>query len=227
MHKLYDESEELRKEFKDTFSGIHASEDLKARTLTQMLENTKSQSGEIKGSPLSAKRKWRIAVPAMALLCAAIVLVVFKGTLETPYITQLENGVFCEEVKLEDGELHFVAGRVAISITPNAGGVTTLQKKDDELPASEDGEQILKKKENADGSQLIYKKIAAMKLPNIGEKNWSYIGEQKIYITVLDTVDTRYQAVFEKDGQAYEVTGIGVLQKEYIDYLYQIVKKLK
>lgn len=226
MHKLYDESEELRKEFRDTFSGIHASEDLKARTLTAMLDEEKIRSKETKGRPSSVKKMWTISVPAAVLLCAALVLMVLKGTPGTPYLTQLENGVFCEEVKLEDGELHFVTGRVSISITPNAGGVTTLQKQDGELPAPEAGEQILEKKENAAGGQLIYKKIAAIKPLNIGEKNWSYIGEQKIYITVLDTVDTRYQAIFEKDGQAYEVTGIGVWQKEFIDYLYQIVKKL-
>lgn len=225
MHKLYVESEELRKEFKDTFSGIHASDDLKARTLTAMLDEEEIRSKETKGRPLYVKKIWTISVPAAALLCAALVLMVLKGTPETPYLTQLENGVFCEEVKLEDGELHFAAGRVDISITPNAGGVTIGQNRDGELPAPEAGEQILKKKENAAGGQLIYKRIAAIKLPDIGEKNWSYIGEQKIYITVLDTVDTRYQAVFEKDGQAYEVTGIGVWQKEFIDYLYQIVKK--
>lgn len=225
MHKLYDESEELRKEFKDTFSGIHASEDLKARTLTAMLDEEEIRSKETKRRPSYVKKIWTISVPAAALLCAALVLMVLKGTPDPPYITQLENGVFCEEVKLEDGELHFAAGQVAISITPNAGAVNIGQNQTGELPASEDGEQILDKKENAAGGQLIYKKIAAIKLPDIGEKNWSYIGEQKIYITVLDTVDTRYQAVFEKDGQAYEVTGIGVWQKEFIDYLYQIVKK--
>lgn len=225
MHKLYDESEELRKEFKDTFSGIHASEDLKARTLTAMLDEEEIRSKETKRRPSYVKKIWTISVPAAALLCAALVLMVLKGTPEPPYITQLENGVFCEEVKLEDGELHFAAGQVAISITPNAGVVNIGQNQTGELPASEDGEQILDKKEDAAGGQLIHKKIAAIKLPDIGEKNWSYIGEQKIYITVLDTVDTRYQAVFEKDGQAYEVTGIGVWQKEFIDYLYQIVKK--
>lgn len=225
MHKLYDEDDELRKEFKDTFSGIHASENLKARTLTAMIDEEEIRSKETKGRPSSVKKIWTISIPATALLCAVLVLMVLKGTPETPYITQLENGVFCEEVKLEDGELHFVTGRIAISITPNAGGVTTLQKHDEELSASEDVEQILDKKEDAVGGQLIYKKIAAMKLSDIGEKNWSYIGDQKIYITVLDTVDTRYQAVFEKDGQAYEVTGICVWQKEFIDYLYQIVKK--
>lgn len=225
MHNLYDEDDELRKEFKDTFSGIHASEDLKARTLTTMLDEEEIRSQETKRRPSTVKKIWTISIPATALLCTALVMIVLKGTPEPPYITQLENGVFCEEVKLEDGELHFMADRVVISITPNAGGVTTLQKQDEELSASEDAEQILEKKEDAVGGQLIYKKIAVIKLPDIREKDWSYIGEQKIYITVLDTVDTRYQAVFEKDGQAYEVTGIGVWQKEFIDYLYQIVKK--
>lgn len=225
MHKLYDEDDELRREFKDTFSGIHASEALKDHTFTQMLENVEPKSGGGKDKALFLKKKWCIIVPAVALFCAVFVLTIFKGTSGTPYITQLEDGVFCEEVKLEDGELHFVAGRVAISISPNAGSVTIGQEKDGKLPASEDGEQILDKKEEANGGQLIYKKIESIKLPDIGEGSWSYIGEQKIYITVLDAADTRYQAFFEKDGQAYEVTGINVWQKEFIDYLYHMVKK--
>lgn len=225
MRKWYDEDEELRTEFKDTFSGIYASEDLKARTLTVMLENPANQSNETKERSSFVKKKWCIIVPAVALFCAVFVLTMFKGTSGTPYITQLEDGVFCEEIKLEDGELHFVAGRVAVSITPNAGGVTIGQDPDIELPASENEARLLDKKENADGGQLIYKKIESIKLPNVTDASWSHIGEQKIYITVLDTLDTRYQAIFEKDGQAYEVTGIGVLQKEFIDYLYHIVKK--
>ncbi|MBD5472004.1 MAG: hypothetical protein HDR20_03625 [Lachnospiraceae bacterium] len=225
MHKLYDEDDELRKEFKDTFSGIHASEDLKARTLTAMLDDEEIRSKETKGRLSPVKKIWIISVPAAALICAALVLMVLKGTPAPSYITQLENGVFCEEVKLGDGELHFVADWVVISITPNAGGVTIGQMQDGELLVPEDGDQVLEQKENDGGGLLIYKKTAAIKFPDIGEKNWSYIGEQKIYITVLNTVDSRYQAVFEKDGQAYEVTGIGVWQKEFIDYLYRIVKK--
>lgn len=223
MRKLYDEDDELRREFKDTFHGIHASEELKAHTLSQMMEETRSRSEGGKKVSTAVKGKWRIVVPAMALLCAAFVFVVFRGTPGTPYLTQMEEDVFYEEVMLEDGELHFVANRVAISITPNAG-ITVGQKQDGESPAMEDA-HILEEKEMADGGQLVYKRIAAIKLPDIGEKDWSYIGEQKIYITMLDTLDTHYQAVFEKDGQAYEVTGIGVCQKEFIDYLYQIIKK--
>lgn len=227
MRKLYDKNDELRNEFKDTFSGIHASEDLKARTLAQILENTQPQSETVKSSPLSAKGKWRIALPVTALVCAALVLGVLSGTPKPSYLTQLENGVFCEEVKLKDGELHFVTNRIAISITPNAGGIAIGQKPDEISATLEDVAEILEEKENAVGAQFIYKKVPVIELPNIGEKNWSYIGEQKIYISVLDTVDTRYQAVFEKDGQVYEVIGVGVWQKEFIDYLYQIVKKLK
>lgn len=225
MHKLYDEDDELRKEFKDTFSGIHASEDLKARTLTEMLGEEEIRSKEVQGCPSPAKKIWIIAAPAVALLCAALVLVVLMGMPKTPYLTQLENGVFCEEVMLKDGELHFVTNRIAISITPNVGGITIGQKPDETSTISEESDEILEEKEMNNRGQLIYKKASAIDLPGIGEKNWSYIGEQKIYITMLDTLDTRYQAIFEKDGQVYEVIGTGVWQKEFIDYLYRIVKK--
>ena len=64
-------------------------------------------------------------------------------------------------------------------------------------------------------------------LPEIAESNWSYIGDQKIYVTVLNAADIRYQAVFEKNGTAYEMTGTNVTQKEFIDELYRRVKKVR
>lgn len=226
MRKLYDENDELRKEFKDTFSHIHASEDLKARTLTKMLDQAEAKGAEKESGSSSAKWIWHAAVPAAALLCAALILVVLKGMTGTPYLMQMEDGVFYEEVKLKDGEIHFVANRVAVSIAPNLGGVTIGQKQDDASDTPEAVEEIVEEKKMDGDARLICKKISGIDLPDIGDKNWSYIGEQKIYVTVLDTVDTRYQAVFEKDGQAYEVIGIEVWQKEFIDYLYRIVKRL-
>ncbi|MCM1125999.1 MAG: hypothetical protein NC429_05950 [Lachnospiraceae bacterium] len=233
MHKLYDEDDELRREFKDTFSGVHASEDLKARTLARMLDEENVEDKESGSSAAPAFRRravvFRPAVTAgllctAALVCVVLALFVFQGTPKPSYLTVMEDDVFYEEVMLKDGELHFVANRMAISIKPNAGGITIGQEADEASAAVEEGNETIEEKVLDEGGTLLFSKISAVELPDIGDKNWSYIGETQIYITKLNTSVPRYQAVFEKGGQAYEVTGTGVSQKAFIDYLYQIVK---
>ena len=46
MRKSYDEDDNLRKEFMDTFSDIHASEELKAHTLSQMRDGAEPKSAK-------------------------------------------------------------------------------------------------------------------------------------------------------------------------------------
>ena len=70
---------------------------------------------------------------------------------------------------------------------------------------------------------ISFDKIDQISLPEIAKDNWSYIGEQKIYVTVLKTEKMRFQAVYEKNGIAYEVIGTGTTQKEFIDFLYEKV----
>lgn len=62
-------------------------------------------------------------------------------------------------------------------------------------------------------------------MPEIPEEDWSHIGEQQIYVTALKTETVRYQATFEKGGTLCEITGVGVTQKEFIDYLYKKIKE--
>lgn len=233
MRKLYDEDDELRREFKNVFSGVHASEDLKARTLARMLDEEDGEEEESGSStaPAFGRRAvvFRMAMPlgllcTAVLVCAVLALFVFHGTPKPSYLTVMEDDVFYEEVMLKDGELYFAADRVAISIMPSAGGITIGQKTDEASAAVEEVNETIEERVLDDGGTLLFQKISAAELPDIGDKNWSYIGERQIYITRLDTIDPLYQAVFEKDGQAYKVTGMGVTQKAFIDYLYQIVK---
>lgn len=220
MRKSYDEDDKLRKEFEDTFSGIHASEELKAHTLSQMRDGAEPKSAKTGDGYLSRRKMLRYSIPAAALLCAVIVLSFFKGTQGASYITDMEYGTFYDEVKLKDGEIRFVTNRVNISVTPNAGGITIGQERE-EVTDSE----IIEEKSTEGGGRLIYQKASEAVLTDPEEKNWSYIGEQKIYVTVSKTSETRYQAVFEKDGQVYELIGTAVTQKEFIDHLYRIIKK--
>lgn len=218
MKNLYENDDELRKEFQDAFSSIQASEELKNRTLTQM------QTGEEPGEKSISiqKKKFRyVSIPAAALLCALILVSLLRGTMGVSYLTVMEEGVYYDSVELKDGEILFVANQVAVSITPNAGEIMIGQDDGEENASSE----MIEERETDAGGCLTYQRTGRVSLPEINEKSWSHIGKQKIYVTVLKTEEIRYQAIFEKDGQAYEVLGVNVSQKEFIDYLYLKIKK--
>ena len=72
---------------------------------------------------------------------------------------------------------------------------------------------------------MKFLKEDAASVPEINEDSWSYIEEQKIYVSFLKAEGMRYQAVYEKEEAFYEVIGTNVTQKEFIDYLYQKIKK--
>ena len=209
--------------FENAFSEIRASESLKSETLKRMLMEEQQGSGSL-GRTKAGYRKWqRIAFPAAAVLvCAVLAAVALPRKSAVPYVTLMEDGVYYDQVVLEDGEIHFVANRVAISITPNAG----------ELVIGGQGLEETAEKQEADiesiltesGGTLSYGKTGAVSLPPISDENWSYIGEQRIYVTVLKTEEVRYQAVYESEGTAYEVIGVNVTQKEFIDFLYEKIK---
>lgn len=210
-----------KRAFEDAYSKIKVPTGLKADTLRKMIaENEKynEAKGQLKGS----KNKKNILYygAAAAALCAAVICIILIRPEGITYVTSIEEGIYYDEVELKNGIIHFVNNRVAISITPNAGSIVIGQEgkenpKDDTKPAEE------KKMES--GGTVIFRERDSVSLPEISEDDWSYIGEQKIYVTVLNAGEVRYQAVFEKSGTVYEMIGEGVTQKEFIDELYQRV----
>lgn len=204
----------MKKAFEEAYGKIQAPEPLKAETLTLMeAENKKRKPGFVWGCSAAA-----------AVLCAAIFCLLFFQGRGAVYITSMEDGVHYDTVELEDGILYFQPERVTISVTPNAGSITSGEKTDEtaaggeeELPAEEVTAQ-------SGGTLTLYQQDR-MALPDIPEENWSYIDGRRVYVTVLMAETIRYQATFEKDGRVWEITGNGVTQKEFIDYLYQKIKK--
>ncbi len=226
MNKQYSFTEEdsLKEEFQKAFSTISVPKELKADTLMGMVEGKQPKEGLFGKAQVKRNKILRYGIPAAAaLVCAALVIVLFPGNSGAPYVTPMEEGVYYDSVELEDGEIHFVANRVAISVTPNAGGIVIGgQSTENENDTEHDPEaEVLL---TDDGGMLVFQETEAVSLPGISEENWSYIGQQRIYVTVLKTDEVRYQAVFEKEGTAYEVIGSRVTQKEFIDFLYKTVK---
>lgn len=218
MGKWYDEEDGLKRKFMETFSGIHASEELKSYTLSQMHGGAESKTLKQENRLMPLRKKLCFLLPAVTLLSVVLIMGFWVRQSGTPYITDMEQGEFYEEVLLKNGKIRFVANRVAISITPNLGGITIGEASDENVY------EVMEEKETDSGGKLVCRRGASIVLPDLGEKDWSYIEEQEIYVTMLNAEEIRYQAVFEKDGQVYELIGTNVSQREFIDYLYQVIK---
>lgn len=215
MHDLDTET------FAEAYGGIKAPEELKADTLRKMHKENESRKEKGGGEKAGGRKKACYFGALAAAMAAALALFLFwpGGAV---YVTNMEDGVYYDEVELKDGVIRFTAGRVAISISPNAGTVVFGQESE---AAGEDTEGLQETIETKSGGTIVFRETGTLSLPEFSEESWSYIGEQQIYVTVLKTSQTRYQAVYEKDGKAYEITGEGVTQKEFIDQLYRYVKQ--
>ena len=226
---------DANKKFQETYDDLKVPSDLKAQTLAMMLKEdanllreqetstqkeSKISNGKMKKSNSSKRFHYTRYGAVLLTACAAVLCFVIFMPHGAPYITKLEDGTYYETVELKDGKINFMQNRMAISITPNAG----LAIGSDIEAAEEKEEVLLLEKESKSGGKLRFLETTKVTLPNMSQSGWSHIGEQEIYVTVLKTEEIRYQAVYEKDGIIYEVIGIDVTQKEFIDFLYEQVK---
>ncbi len=218
------ENHVLNQEFGNAYRDIKAPEALKKDTLMRMFaeeERLKQENGNgYKRTPAI----WYYGVVAAALCAAVLVFAVLRPE-GISYITPMEEGVFYDEVELEDGMIRFAPGRVAISISPNAGQALVAQEESQSGLFHGEEAELIELTESESGGELKFLKEDAASVPEINEDSWSYIEEQKIYVSFLKAEGMRYQAVYEKEEAFYEVIGTNVTQKEFIDYLYQKIKK--
>ena len=199
---------------KTAYDELHAPDSWKQDVILKMKEEEKKN--KCKKETTQSHRLIRFAT-GTAILCAAalcLFLILPKGA---PITTKMEDGIYYENIELKNGEIHFVSNRVAISISPNAGAVFSTEQE-----AEENQTEVLL---TESGGMITFEKTQKSKLPEIAESNWSYIGEQPIYVTALKTEPVRYQAIYETDGETYELIGEGVTQRDFIDELYRLVKK--
>lgn len=216
--------QELGGIFGAAYQGIKAPEALKKDALKRMIfENEHLRQAPPK--PFKRKVLIRYSGAAAAVLCAVILGIALLRPTGLSYITPMEEGIFYDEVKLENGVIRFCPERVNIAIIPNAGQIMTGQEESWQKPYGEKEAELIEQVEAKSGGELKQSRTDAAPLPETGGKDWSYIGEQEIYVSVLKTQGVQYRAVYDKDGVIYEVTGTDVTQKEFIDYLYQKIKK--
>lgn len=213
----------MKKEFKEAYEKIKAPVSLKSETLALM----RMEMGE----PLPRRRQGceRIVavcggVVAGAALCAVLICLLFLPGRGAVYITPMEDGVHRDTVELEDGVLRFLSERIIISVTPSAGSVTGDRENPEQTDDRKENCPVEEITAQSGGTLTLYRKDSSA-LPEIPEEDWSHIGGQQVYVTALKTETVRYQASFVKDGAVCEITGTGVTQKEFIDYLYKKIKE--
>lgn len=216
MNRFEEKQEAVNREFKAAFDAIKASEDLKADTLCKMLsrEDQTVQMGQN-----NRKRRWVGA--CAAALCIILVCVFWGAGTDNGIVTPLEENVFYDTVELKDGELRFVNKGVNIDVTPNAGKADVKSTEDEIQEESKEWE--LDREEVKEGGFLLMRQAAVKDLEQVSEEEWSYVGKQKLYISVAEDKGG-YCAVFEKDGNIYAVEGISVSQKKFIEYLLKKIK---
>lgn len=209
----------MNDKFDKVYNKITAPENLKKETLTMMKnENARyNQPGGVR------RRLIFRAGLAAAAVCVAVLCFVLLRPVGAVYITDMTEGVYYDDVELKDGVIHFVSNRVAISISPNAGNAVIDKEQESQGVNGEDA--MVEEITTRSGGIISLQHTASLSLPEMAGDNWSYIREHKIYVTVLKTEKIRYQAAFEIEGEAYELTGIDVTQKEFIDYLYKFLSK--
>lgn len=210
---------------KTAYDELHAPDSWKQDVILKMQEEEKKNEykkettqSDAEATKLKSKslRLIHFATGA-SILCAAALCLFLILPNGAPITTKMEDGIYYEDIELKNGEIHFVSNRVAISISPNAGVAFSTAQDAEETPT----EVLL----TESGGMITFEKTQKSKLPEIAESNWSYIGEQPIYVTVLKTEPVRYQAIYETDSETYELIGEGVTQREFIDELYKRVEK--
>lgn len=211
----------MKKLFQETYGKVQAPEDLKAETLALM----NAEHG--KGKVCRNRTKQKIigcCGSVAAVFCAVFIGFSLFSKQGPVYITPMEDGVHYDRVELEDGVLNFWSERVMISVTPNGGNAADRTDAPDETVIEEDvgpRERVI----SQSGGTLVYLIQEELSLPEVPDSDWSFIDDQRVYVTVLKTENIRYQATFEKEGRVCEITGEGVTQKEFIDFLYKKIKE--
>lgn len=204
----------MKKAFQETYGKVQAPEQLKAETLALMEEEQQKESAG--GRRTKAKRilPWGAAAVILCGMLAGLFFLPGRGAV---YITPMEEGTHYDRVELADGVLYFQSGRVAVSVSPNAGNAMSGEE-------SRKGNDFAEERTAPGGGTLACSR-SSLGLPESAETQWSQIDGQQVYITVLKKEPILYQAVFEKEGTVWEITGEGVSQKEFIDYLYKKMKE--
>lgn len=222
----------MKEEFRREYDRIHAPEELKRQTKQLMHErllsetaaeeipvkNVKREASEAGTVRKRPNRKKAAVIGAMALMVAALGIVIYAfPNRNSFYVTQMSEDSYYAQVEVTDGMIYFAERGESMELTPNASKEEMGQDKTKEENETEENGDVVTKVGN-DGSIRV--KERAGSLPKAKEEEYSYVAGERLLVTVTAKEESVYTAYLERNGVLYTVTGEGVSQKQFLDYIY-------
>lgn len=209
----------MKNVLKEEFDRIKAPDELKERTKKLMYDQMeKEQPSHVKdpvgeGTKRGKKQNKIVWGLAGAVLAAAalIILLLKPWKQDVFYVTPVSEEGYYARVELQDGLVQFVERGEAFDLSPNAGKVDT--------DASEDFAQEEEKVAFEQGGQIRVRE-SKEELPKASEEEYSEFAGEHFLVTVTEEATGRvFTAYIKRDSVLYTVTGEGVSQKQFLDYL--------
>jgi len=232
----------MREAVHSIYDGITVPVDLKNRVKAEMRKELQREAVLKQGDPVgdgkvelfsdrSSKKKNYAGMFAgvTGLAAACLCVYIFASHSQSSiYVTPMKEGAYYAQVELKDGEINFIERGEALSFSANLGVVGAADGQSataQEEVAKEIAEETGLSTDYAVGEGTITMKRTKGALPQAKEEEYSYISGQKLFVTTVTKDGTElYKAYYEKDDFLYTVTGEGITQKEFIDFIYEKIQ---
>ena len=217
----------MKEEFLKLYDNIKTPEewktDIKEKMHRAELEETGEQAAPI-SRPTIRKKPAGIFFSTAAVICAAAAAV-FIFALRTDnapiYITDFDDSIFCSNIELTDGEVHFNRRGEEISIINGLGVGGPARDNDDNHYTS----STIESYKLESGGAVTVNRSFSSNVPFLDNDEWSEICGKKVLITVSGSENNfTYKAFYQDNSDMITVEGRDVSQKEFIDFLYNIIK---
>lgn len=205
----------MKKEFRDIYDQLKAPQEWKTHTLQKMHEAR--QKNDTRSFAAVEGLKWRYAAlfPVAAILCIILFSPFEKNSI---YKTPLTDDEYYSIVELQDGIVQFVEKGTLIVPLPNAGNAGS-----EETKQNEPEREVYSFKGDA---RITVEETAGGNMEKIPEKFLSNIAGQELFVSVGEQDGVRiYESKYVKDNSLYFVQGIGVSQKQFIDFLVDFISR--
>lgn len=218
------------------YKGIHVPSHLKASTLCKMQEEKERQK----------RKRWKYGVALFGSACA--ILIILFSLPKSEIRTDLLAGTVIEDVKLNDGELHFLQSELHgyFANTPSLQMESISRSKAynasgyDIKPLKLDGFTLKKKQYYAYYQKQELQYIEWVFFYEMGRKQItlqfqnrmdevttnSLIGDTKAALYYSDKTETVYDAYVQKDKGIWHIQASDMEQEEFIEQFMKILKKI-
>lgn len=205
----------MKKEFRNIYDQLKAPQEWKTHTLQEMHEARQKNDTRSFAAVEGLKLRYAALLPVAAILCIILFSLFEKNSI---YKTPLTDDEYYSIVELQDGIVQFVEKGTLIVPLPNAGNAGS-----EETKQNEPEREVYSFKGDA---RITVEETAGGNMEKIPEKFLSNIAGQELFVSVVEQDGVRiYESKYVKDNSLYFVQGIGVSQKQFIDFLVDFVSR--